>query len=85
MRRARANFAAASNSSAKRRAHTNLGGVLLAQRHVADAIAEYRLALDITTGPARADGVSAWTLATSSDGALRRPAEAVHLRNEPPG
>jgi tetratricopeptide (TPR) repeat protein len=60
-------------------AHTNLAGVLLAQRRVSDAIAEYRLALD--AGPELIEPLAglAWLLATSGDGKIRRPAEAIQL------
>jgi tetratricopeptide (TPR) repeat protein/mono/diheme cytochrome c family protein len=60
-------------------AHTNLGGVLLAGRRPAEAIAEYRLALDLNPDLLEPVASLAWVLATSSDSALRRPAEAIQL------
>jgi len=60
-------------------AHTNLAGVLLAERRLREAIADYRVALDIAPDLIEPMVSLAWVLATSSDAALRRPAEAIQL------
>jgi Flp pilus assembly protein TadD len=60
-------------------AHTNLGGIFSAEGRPREAIAEYRLALDANPDLLEPLAALAWTLATSPDAALRRPAEAVRL------
>jgi tetratricopeptide (TPR) repeat protein len=60
-------------------AHTNLGGILAAQGRIPEAIAEYRLALDVNADLLEPLAALAWTLATSADAAIRRPAEAIQL------
>ena len=60
-------------------AHTHLGGIFSSEGRAREAIAEYRLALDANQDLLEPLAALAWTLATSPDAALRKPAEAVRL------
>jgi tetratricopeptide (TPR) repeat protein len=60
-------------------AHANLGGALVATGDISEAIAEYRAALEGRKESLEALVSLAWIFATSPDGAVRQPAEAVRL------
>jgi Flp pilus assembly protein TadD len=63
-------------------AHCLLANALNAKGQQAEAVAEYRLALQFNPGSTVALNDLAWLLATTSDNALRQPAEALRLAQE---
>lgn len=60
-------------------AHNNLGRLLSLQRRDAEAVTEFRRALALNGDLASALSGLGWVLATSSDRAIRQPAEAVRV------
>jgi cytochrome c-type biogenesis protein CcmH/NrfG len=60
-------------------AHTHLAGALAATGNIADAIAQYRMALNARPDLLEPLTSLAWILATSPESEVRQPAEAVRL------